>query len=819
MSNNLTAKVAVDKLAYGCDILYSYLVPEQFEDLVKIGQRVIVPFGKGSTKRMGLVCELSIEKNDYNLKNIYAVPDKAPLVCDEMLTLIKWMKNHYFCTYFEAAKLVFPPGLSNGIDNIKYNINFEVLNSSDNLSMAEQKFIDKIISEAKNSITLKKLISLKIKNYNNILISLLSKKVLAEEFVLSKTVGEKSIKKFGLPINNIEIFSLTDKQKKVCDFLKNFGSATAKEICYFTGVGKSVIDKLFKNEIIISSEYLEYKSPKLSSELSDNNYNRNVLSTEQSRVFEAILKAYQKNKCEVSLIHGVTGSGKTEVLLRLIDSIVPQGKSAIFMVPEIALTAQFINLFRARYKEKAAVVHSGLSDWERLDTWKRIKSGEVQVVLGTRSAVFAPFDNLGLIVIDEEHEFTYKSESSPRFNAKDVAKYRCKYQSAMLIFSSATPSVESYFKATAGKYTLYSLKERYGAARLPDVNIVDMNKESIDLNTNQFSDELINSLKDNIKNKKQSIIFLNRRGYNTFVKCRSCGEVLTCPHCSVSLNYHKANNRLMCHYCGYSCELLIKCPACNQDKICHLGAGTQKAEDILSEIIPEAKILRMDSDTKNSKEPYDKVFKDFADGKYDILLGTQMISKGFNFPNVTLVGVLSADQYLYSADFRSYEKTFNLITQVVGRSGRDKFPGKAIIQTFSPENDILKLAAKQDYETFFENEIKIRKAMLYPPFADLCIVGFTGENENKVMNASLKFFKNIKKELAENHSKMPLRIFAPVPANVKKVSGKYRYRIVIKCRNDHDFRTMLSEQLINFSKEAYAGSVNIFVDINPDTIL
>lgn len=780
---------------------------------------MVVPFGKGSTKRMGLVCELSTEKSHYNLKNIYAVLDETPLVCDEMMILIKWMKNRYFCTYFEAAKLIFPPGLSNGINNIKYNINFKTLNSLDVLSFAEQNFINNITLDGKNYITLKKLINLKMKNYNNILISLLSKKILTEEFILPKTVGERSVKIFSLSDNNIDELSLTDKQKKVCDFLKNFGQATAKEICYFTGVGKSIISRLLKNEIIISSEHLQYTSPKVFSNLNENNYTQNTLSNEQQRVFEAILKAYKKNEFDVSLIHGVTGSGKTEVLLKLIDQVVLQGKSAVFMVPEIALTAQFINLFRARYQEKVAVVHSGLSDWERLDTWKRIKSGEIKVVLGTRSAVFTPFDNLGLIVIDEEHEFTYKSESSPRFNAKDVAKYRCKYQNAMLIFSSATPSVESYFKAKTGKYTLYSLKERYGAAKLPDVNIVDMNKESLGLNTDQFSDELISALKDNIENKKQSIIFLNRRGYSTFVKCRSCGNVLTCPHCSVSLNYHKANNRLMCHYCGYSCDNLNRCPDCGGDKICRLGAGTQRAEDILSEVIPEAKILRMDSDTKNLKEPYDKIFKDFSDEKYDILLGTQMISKGFNFPNVTLVGVLSADQYLYSGDFRSYEKTFDLITQVVGRSGREKFPGKAIIQTFTPENEVLKLAAKQDYETFFKQEIKIRKAMLYPPFADLCIIGFTGENENKVMDASLKLFASIKKEAAENYSKLPLRIFAPIPANVKKVSGKYRYRIVIKCKNNYDFRSMLSEQLINFLQGPYVSNVNVFVDINPDMIL
>ncbi len=769
---------------------------------------------------MGLVCELSTEKINSNLKSIYAVLDKVPLVCDEMMSLVKWMKNHYFCTYFEATKLVLPPGIGNNINAIKYSVDSDALNSSDNLSSAERDFVKKIIDFGKKSVTLKNFIDFKIKNYNKILISLLSKGIVTEEFLLNKTIGEKSIKILSLPSqDNFNETSLTVKQKKVCDFLNNNGNASVKEICYFTGVSKSIVDRLLKNQILVSCERLEYKSPQRLEKISENSSVKNVLNPEQQQVFEEILKTCKKGEHEVSLLHGITGSGKTEVLLKLIDYVVSCGKSAIFMVPEIALTEQFVNIFESRYKEKMAVIHSDLSDWERYYTWKRIKSREVQIVIGTRSAVFAPFDNLGLVVIDEEHEFTYRSESSPRFSAKDLAKYRCKFHSAVLVFSSATPSLQSYFKAKTGKYNLYSLKKRYGCAKLPEVYVADMNKESPDLNTRQFSGELINALKENIKSEKQSIIFLNRRGYNNFAKCRNCGEIVTCPHCSVSLNYHKANNRLMCHYCGYSSEFLSKCPACGQDKICYSGAGTQKVEDVLAQLIPEAKILRMDSDNKNLKRSYNSLFKDFAEGKYDILLGTQMVSKGFNFPGVTLVGVISADQYLYSGDFRSYEKTFDLITQVVGRSGRDKFPGKAIIQTFTPENEVLKLAAAQDYETFFENEIKIRKVLLYPPFADLCVVGFTGENEGKVMDASFKFFEMIKKEAAENYPAMPLRIFTPVSASVKKVSGKYRYRIIIKCKNNNDFREMVSKQLIKFSNEPGARNVHVFIDINPDTIL
>ena len=497
------------------------------------------------------------------------------------------------------------------------------------------------------------------------------------------------------------------------------------------------------------------------------------------------------------------------------DYVVKMGKSVIYMLPEILLTGQFVDMFRARFMGKVAVIHSGISEWERFDAWKKISSGEIKVVLGTRSAVFAPVKNLGLIVVDEEHEFTYKSESTPRFNAKEVAKYRCKINGGMVLFSSATPSFETYCKAKNGIYDLYTLKNRYGACNLPDVEIIDMNKEFKSLEVNQISGKLLKSLKNNLEKGNQSIIFINRRGYNTFAKCMECGEVLMCPNCSVSLNYHKANGRLMCHYCGFSEKITEKCPSCG-GKICYSGLGTQKIEDELTKIFPKARILRMDSDSKT----YNMTgFKKFAEGKYDILIGTQMISKGFNFPGVTLVGVISADSLLYGSDFRSFERAFSLFTQVIGRAGRKKLPGKAIIQSFSPENEVLKFASSQDYESFFESEIKMRKLMLYPPYSDICIVGFSDKKEENVVSASREFFKILKNAASKNYSGLPLRILPPGSEIIKKVSSKFRYKIIIKCKNTDKFRKMISEAYKEFFDISRFKNVSVFVDINPERIL
>ncbi len=817
--------MAVESLSYSCDKLYSYNVPCETFDSIQVGKRVIIPFGKNQ-KKCGLIIEMleSDDEENVNLKNICAVLDEVPLVSVEMIYLIKEIRNRCFCTYFDAAKLIFPPWIRNISENIKYKLNPEFIPEIDknNFCQENQEFLGLFLNSKKEYITLKNLMSFKIKNFNKILQYFLDEKIIIEEFDLSKNSIDKFIKVYSISddSNNIPSLKLTEKQKRIVGFLKESDKSTAKEISYFTGVGESVIKTLLKKNIIKEEKKI-IESDLLNDDLKNHTdvYTKNVLNEEQKIVSNQLLNIYNENKYNVSLIQGVTGSGKTEVLLSLVDVVIEQGKSVIFMVPEISLTSQFIEIFNRRYPEKLAIIHSNLKNSEKNYYYKKIDDGKAKIVLGARSAVFAPVKNLGLIIIDEEHEFTYKSDSNPRFNAKEVAKIRCKYNGVPLIFSSATPSVECYYNAIKGKYHLCKLSSRYGKSELPNVEIVDMNEESALQDTNQFGKTLIEALKENFKNKKQSLIFLNKRGYNTFAKCKHCNTVLTCPNCSVSLKFHKVNNRLMCHYCGYSRDFSNKCSKCGRNSVNYLGSGTQKVEEFLAEILPEAKILRIDADTKNlGKANFDSL-KKFADGEYDILVGTQIISKGFNFPNLTLVGVLSADQYLYSSDFRSYEKTFSLLTQVIGRAGRSKFPGKAIIQTFTPDNEIFDFVEKQDYEAFFNQEIKMRDAMLYPPFSDICIVGFVSENERKIKEVSKNFFSHMRQEISNNYRDIPIRILKPIEAMVKKISGKYRYKIVIKCRNNKKFREMLSNIINDFYREYSTYKVKIFVDINPDTIL
>lgn len=811
------AKIAVEKVSHNVDELYDYVVPNEYHNIVDVGKCVVVPFGIGNCPKLGIVIELSSENKTEKLKEIMAVWDEVPPISREEIALIKWMKKHYFCSYFEAAKLILPPGIKLNLSGIKYLIKCD----KEEFPLGDERILwNKMLDSGKSIITLKDIISWKIKNYTSMLNLLLYKGLIEKKIDNIHFSDKKTIKAVRLckeELNKINNF--TFKQNKVIEYLQNEENATVKQVCYYTGVGESVVNTLVNKGALsifdISQTENKFSNVSEGEEL----YIKPVLNEEQKNIFEGLFRLYSEKNFGVSLLHGVTGSGKTEILLELIDKVIENGKSVIFMVPEIALTAQFIESFRKRYKDRTALIHSSLSNKERFTIWNKIKDGKISVVLGTRSAVFAPVSNLGLIIIDEEHEFTYKSDSNPRFNAKDIAKYRCNLNRAQLILSSATPSLESYYNAKIGKYKLFSIKKRYGDSVLPSVEIVDMNEQAANFGTNQFSRELVTALKENLNGRKQSLIFLNRRGYNPFAKCTCCSKVVSCPNCSVSLNYHKANGRLMCHYCGYSREFSSKCPECGSEKICCFGAGTQKAEDCLKELIPDARVLRIDSDSKNLKNSYENELKRFSNGDYDILLGTQMISKGFNFPNVTLVGVLSADQYMYTGDFRSYEKTFSLLTQVVGRAGRGNSPGRAIIQTFTPESDLLKLCAKQDYEAFFENEAVIRKAMLYPPFADICVIGFVSKTESKVYDSSFKFFKIIKDEASNKYKNIPLRIFAPCAAGVKKVAGNYRYRIVIKCRNNNDFLNLISDSLKSFSKESVSKNVRIFVDINPDSIL
>lgn len=815
------AKVAVEGTLYHFDMEFDYIIPENIDTNNLVGSRVLVPFGLGNKKKHGVVFEVVSEKLDEKIKPIYAVLDKAPLLSVEMISLARWMKRRYYCTLFDAVKTMLPSGINRKLVNyykLSDNINF--LEKFD-LNDSEINIIE-ILKKKDKFISYKKLqLETSVDNLDKILLRLKKLGIILQKEDSINKVSDASIKMVSVTdigkVKNLNL-KLTQKQKKVYDAIKACSEISVKEVCYYTGVTASVVDSLVKKGIVYYFENQVYRNPYKNIEKL---YNKEdiLLSDEQKTSFNNLYKEYTSGKASVSLLYGVTGSGKTAVFMKLIEAVRKDKKGIIVMVPEIALTSSLIRQFHQRFGEKVAVFHSGLSVGERADEWKRVKNGDADIAIGTRSAVFAPFENLGLIIMDEEQEYTYKSDSSPRFHARDIAKFRCKQNNTLLVLASATPSIESYYMALNGRYSLNTISRRYGQANLPKVKIVDLNEEINKGNNSAFSEILIKELVENLQNHKQSIILMNRRGYNTFASCRACNEVLTCPNCSISLTYHSANGRLMCHYCGYSVEFTDECPNCHEHEIRYLGFGTQKIEEDLQKVVPEARILRMDADTTMAKFSHDRKFRLFSEGKYDIMIGTQMVAKGLDFDNVTLVGVLSADQSLYNNDFRSYERTFSLLTQVVGRAGRGNYAGRAIIQTYTPENSVISLAAQQNYDEFYNSEIKMRKAMLYPPFVDLCVICFSGKNQERILSAAKDFFNMLRKLASKDYSELPLRVLEPSQTTIIKLNNKYRYKLIIKFRNSRRFQELISRLLVWFEKDKKYSEVSVYVDVNPDMII
>ena len=815
------AKVAVEGTLYHFDMEFDYIIPENIDTNNLVGSRVLVPFGLGNKKKHGVVFEVVSGKLDEKIKPIYAVLDKAPLLSVEMISLARWMKRRYYCTLFDAVKTMLPSGINRKLVNyykLSDNINF--LEKFD-LNDSEINIIE-ILKKKDKFISYKKLqLETSVDNLDKILLRLKKLGIILQKEDSINKVSDASIKMVAVTdigkVENLNL-KLTQKQKKVYDAIKACSEISVKEVCYYTGVTTSVVDSLVKKGIVYYFENQVYRNPYKNIEKL---YNKEdiLLSDEQKTSFNNLYKEYTSGKASVSLLYGVTGSGKTAVFMKLIEAVRKDKKGIIVMVPEIALTSSLIRQFHQRFGEKVAVFHSGLSVGERADEWKRVKNGDADIAIGTRSAVFAPFENLGLIIMDEEQEYTYKSDSSPRFHARDIAKFRCKQNNTLLVLASATPSIESYYMALNGRYSLNTISKRYGQANLPKVKIVDLNEEINKGNNSAFSEILIKELVENLQNNKQSIILMNRRGYNTFASCRACNEVLTCPNCSISLTYHSANGRLMCHYCGYSVEFTDECPNCHEHEIRYLEFGTQKIEEDLQKVVPEARILRMDADTTMAKFSHDRKFRLFSEGKYDIMIGTQMVAKGLDFDNVTLVGVLSADQSLYNNDFRSYERTFSLLTQVVGRAGRGNYAGRAIIQTYTPENSVISLAAQQNYDEFYNSEIKMRKAMLYPPFVDLCVICFSGKNQERILSAAKDFFNMLRKLASKDYSELPLRVLEPSQTTIIKLNNKYRHKLIIKFRNSRRFQELISRLLVWFEKDKKYSEVSVYVDVNPDMII
>ncbi len=805
----LIASVAVEGTVYHFDKAFDYAVPSELCESLKPGCRVKVPFARGNHHRQGMVMSLK-EGESEGLKYISEQLDSEPVLTRPMLSLAEFMKRNYYCTLFEAVKTMLPPGLSFDV-----SVTYESVGGIDLESLCdEERRVYVYLSSKGKALKRRELMNTFGFSDFTLLEKMAEKGFLAKSDDAFRKIGDKSQKMLRLT-EHAEEFSgkLTEKQQSVADLIFSAGECSVKEVCYYTGVTPAVVDAVVKKGIAEYFDAQVFRAPSLS--VSGEKAEFPVLSEEQQKAFSGLKAMCDAGKPAVALLYGVTGSGKTAVFMQLIKSVINEGKGVILMVPEIALTPQLVEKMKSLFKDEVAIFHSGLSLGERLDEYTRIRKGLAKIAVGTRTAVFAPFENLGLIVMDEEQEHTYKSENKPRFHARDVAKFRCANENALLLLSSATPDVESYYFAKTGRYSLFTLESRYGTATLPEVITADMNVEIETGNTTGFSSTLLSEIEENLKNKKQTILLLNRRGYNTFAVCRSCKEPVTCPNCSISLTYHKENGRLMCHYCGYSQSLSEECPSCHEQSLKFCGTGTQKGEEALAELFPEARILRMDADTVMSKNAHGKLLGAFAKGEYDILIGTQMVAKGLDFPEVTLVGVLSADQILYSDDYRSFERAFSMLTQVVGRSGRGETHGRAVIQTQTPENPIIDIATKQDYDAFYNDEIELRKVMLYPPFSDLLLVGFLSEEKAKAVKCAQAFLGELKILCESEFSDVPVRALGPSPALVSKVNNKYRYKIIIKSRNTKRLRELISGLLTKFGKDKEYQNVTVYVDLKP----
>lgn len=809
-------KVAVSAAPYSIDKPYSYLVPESLAAAAVPGVRVMVPFGRGNKESEGLILARVQEPKLPGSKAIRQILDPEPVLDKAGIDLALWMRGRYFCTVFEAVKTILPAGLWYGLREIwSLAMAPETARSAavgipgawqvlDLLEKQGGKADIRVLRDALGDGAEKSLKAMK------------KAEILACETGAKRKIADKSHRMVELAVNTEDAYALTEPKRRsaparyeVVNFLATAGRTPAAEVSYYTGASARTLKAMEKAGLIAFSEEEELRVPSLDDVEPGPEI---VLNEEQQRAFEEILGRVQVAKPSVTLLHGVTGSGKTQVYLRLVQETLALGKTAMVLVPEIVLTPQMMRKFSSYFGSRVAMLHSSLKMTERYDQWKRIRRGEVDVVLGTRSALFAPLKNLGLIIMDEEQEGSYQSENVPRYDAREVAKYLCVREKAALVFGSATPTVETAWAAEQGSYQKALLRRRYNENALPEVLIADLRQEILNGNPGLISTPLRQELEKNLAAGEQSILFLNRRGSSRMLLCGECGYVPQCPRCSTAMTYHSANGRLMCHYCGHSEPAADTCPECG-GWMKHVGEGTQKVEEELRELFPEAGILRMDADT--TAGGHEEILQTFERERVPILLGTQMVAKGLDFENVTLVGVLSADISLYVDNYRAAERTFSLLTQVVGRAGRGGKTGRAVIQTYTPGNDVIRCAARQDYDAFYESEIRMRRLRRYPPFADLFTVTVSGTEEGRVLRAAVSVRETLRQlcrrpELAAGEPE----VLGPAPAPVVKVNNRFRYRCTLVGKNDKATREMLAWLQKDFAKDSANRGMNLFVDHN-----
>ena len=809
-------KVAVSAAPYSIDKPYSYLVPDALAAAAVPGVRVMVPFGRGNKESEGLILARVQEPKLPGSKAIRQILDPEPVLDKAGIDLALWMRGRYFCTVFEAVKTILPAGLWYGLREIwSLAMEPETARSAAVGIPGAWQVLD-LLEKQGGKADIRVLRDVLGDGAEKPLKAMKKAEILTCETDAKRKIADKSHRMVELAVNTEDAYALTEPKRRsaparyeVVNFLATAGRTPAAEVSYYTGASARTLKTMEKAGLIAFSEEEELRVPSLDDVEPGPEI---VLNEEQQRAFEEILGRVQAAKPSVTLLHGVTGSGKTQVYLRLVQETLALGKTAMVLVPEIVLTPQMMRKFSSYFGSRVAMLHSSLKMTERYDQWKRICRGEVDVVLGTRSALFAPLKNLGLIIMDEEQEGSYQSENVPRYDAREVAKYLCVREKAALVFGSATPTVETAWAAEQGSYQKALLRRRYNENALPEVLIADLRQEILNGNPGLISTPLRQELEKNLAAGEQSILFLNRRGSSRMLLCGECGYVPQCPRCSTAMTYHSANGRLMCHYCGHSEPAADTCPECG-GWMKHVGAGTQKVEEELRELFPEAGILRMDADT--TAGGHEEILQTFERERVPILLGTQMVAKGLDFENVTLVGVLSADISLYVDNYRAAERTFSLLTQVVGRAGRGGKTGRAVIQTYTPGNDVIRCAARQDYDAFYESEIRMRRLRRYPPFADLFTVTISGTEEGRVLRAAVSVRETLRQlcrrpELAAGEPE----VLGPAPAPVVKVNNRFRYRCTLVGKNDKATREMLAWLQKDFAKDSANRGMNLFVDHN-----
>lgn len=749
----MIAEVIINRGAKKLNRTFDYNIPKDLEELILVGSKVLVPFGNGEKLAEAFVVGIK-EKSAFELKNIAKLEEN---LTDKQISLAKWMAKRYFCNISDCIKLMLTPGTRN--------------------KNKEKRIQDKTI----NCVYLK-----------------------------------KDIEEIEFEIETGKIKS--EKQKRLLNFVKDNEGTTVPEIEMFTDCARGIVNTLVKNGYLEIIEKKVERNPLLGRNCEKTNNLK--LTEEQKNAYNRVEEAIDKNEYKQFLLYGVTGSGKTEVYLQLIEKVLKIGKNAIVLVPEISLTPQMLDRFISRFgKSDIAILHSKLSIGERHDEWERIRERKARIVIGARSAIFAPIENIGIIIIDEEHDSSYKSETNPRYNAKEIAKILAKENKAPLLLGSATPDINAFYNATSEnedgntKTKLLTLTKRANESSLPKVEIIDLKQELANGNRSMLSMELYNSIEENISQKRQTILFLNRRGYSTFIMCRNCGYTVKCPSCNISMTYHSYEKKLKCHYCSYEENLVTTCPECHSDKIRYFGTGTQKLEQEINKQFPNASTIRMDIDTVTKKNSHEEILNKFKNENIDILIGTQMVVKGHHFPNVTLVGVIAADSSLNIDDYRANERTFQILTQVAGRAGRENLPGKVIIQTYNPDNFSIICAQKQNYEMFYETEIALRKQLKYPPFCDIILISFNSLNETNIKNISNEMYKKLLEKLNQEEFK----IFRPMPSPIDKIQNRYRWRIIIKGNMTVEANEVLNQIL----KEIYSRNIKdirISIDVNPNNM-